>query len=328
MGVFGPGSTASIPGNFKVFNGIDNPGDFYAPRAASLTTLVKNGANLLRIAFTWERLIPNMPKALNGGAVVLNSTYAAYLSNAITTITAAGGYVLLDMHNYGRYFFPGTSGLNSNVFGDGTLKADHLAQSWKAIALKWGSNPRVMFSLMNEPHDLPDGGSAYVSGAIAAIQEIRKISSQKIFVCGTDWTSLKRWVDNNAWVVQPIINMRFSNIVWDMHHYLDWDYSGQHDDCSVTNHAASFDRTTQWLLANNQQGFVGEIGSSPGACATVLKNALSHLHNSPNQWIGFAYFASGSAWSGATPNYYIEKADGTIGGDQYNVVKSFLPKVV
>lgn len=328
MGINGPNHAASIPGKLKVFNGNDQPGDFYAPRTTSLTTLVKNGANVLRLAFTWERLVPNMPKSLNGGGVVLNATYAAYIGKAIATATGAGGQVILDLHNYGRYYFRGTSGLNSNVLGDGTLQAEHLAQTWKAIARKWGTNPRVMFGIMNEPHDLPDAGRTYVSGVIASIREIRQISTRRIFVCGTDWSSLKRWVDTSAWVVKPIIDQKFANIVWDMHHYLDYDYSGQHDDCSITDHAASFARTTQWLLANNQKGFLGEIGTSPGACATVMRNALNYLHARPNQWIGFAYFSSGSAWGGARPNYYIERADGYIGGDQYNVVKSFQPKVL
>lgn len=63
MGVNGPNSKLSIPGKLKVFNGIGNPGDFYAPRPASLATLVKNGANVLRLAFSWARLVPNMAKS-------------------------------------------------------------------------------------------------------------------------------------------------------------------------------------------------------------------------------------------------------------------------
>lgn len=333
MGPNGPLFAEAIPGrleNYDVNKALPVAGTgqrFFKPATTSLQTLISKGANTIRIPFAWERLVPNMPVALNGGAVTLNTTYAAYIDQTVLTVTNAGAFAILDLHNYARYNFRGVSaGLASSVLGGGVLKAEHLAATWKAIAARYRANPKVIYSIMHEPYDMPDGGTTYMNGAIDAIAAIRTLSTQMVLVSGVDWATGWGFSWNSAQVIQPLVARNFSNVVIDMHHYFDFKVGpGPHTACGATDFASQFDATTAWLAANNQKAFIGEIGVT-SACTPVMKNLLTYLSTKP-QWIGLAYFSAGPGWDKVYPDLYVEKAGGFIGGVQLETVVAFSPKV-
>src|SRR6201999_429411 len=109
-----------------------------------------------RIGFKWERL---QPSAYGG----LEAPYLARLDGLVRYATSHGGNVILNPHNFARYYGDtvGSSKVPNAVFAD----------FWGRLGTRYASNPRVMFNLVNEPHDLPS--EQWVSAANSAIAAIR-----------------------------------------------------------------------------------------------------------------------------------------------------------
>jgi hypothetical protein len=98
--------------------------------------------------------------------------YQATIGNAVRSATAAGLYVILDLH----WSAPGNfCALAQNPMAD----ADHSIELWKSVATTFKSSPNVLFELFNEPfffwmkpgsdpwNVLRDGGTftKYVTGS-------------------------------------------------------------------------------------------------------------------------------------------------------------------
>jgi endoglucanase len=55
------------------------------------------------------------------------------------------------LHNYARW--------NGGIVGQGGPTDAQLASVWEQLAKKYSSNAKVIFGLMNEPHDIPNIGT-------------------------------------------------------------------------------------------------------------------------------------------------------------------------
>ena len=89
-----------------------------------------------------------------------------------------GARVVLDPHNYARYY--------DQVVGAG-VPDDAFADLWSRLAIRFGSNPLVVFGLVNEPHDLP--AEQWARAAQAAILAIRATKARNlILVPGVAWS--------------------------------------------------------------------------------------------------------------------------------------------
>ena len=91
------------------------------------------GMNTFRLPFRWERLQPTL-----GGA--FDAAEWNRLQTAVTTLTATGATVLLDVHNYARYrgkIIAGTDGPTNAQFSD----------LWVRLATRWKNDPQVIFGL-------------------------------------------------------------------------------------------------------------------------------------------------------------------------------------
>ena len=70
---------------------------FIEPDASTVPFWKDAGLNIYRVGLQWERAQPTQ-----GGA--LNETYLGYLDKFVTAATNAGQYVMLEPHNYARYY--------------------------------------------------------------------------------------------------------------------------------------------------------------------------------------------------------------------------------
>jgi aryl-phospho-beta-D-glucosidase BglC (GH1 family) len=57
-----------------------------------------------------------------------------------------GAYCILDIHNYARW--------NGGIVGQGGPSNSDFATFWGLLAAKYASQSRVIFGIMNEPHDV------------------------------------------------------------------------------------------------------------------------------------------------------------------------------
>jgi len=124
--------------------------------------------NTFRIPHQMERL------AQGAMAASLDATYLSEYQTVINYITKAGGYAIIDAHNFGRYG------------GSIVTSASDMHTYWQNVATEFATNDNVIFDCMNEFHDEPST-ELVVSLNQACINGVRAAgaTSQYIFVEGT-----------------------------------------------------------------------------------------------------------------------------------------------
>ncbi len=223
IGEFGSDDLTNKGGVFSNINPGTYNRDYKYPREDVYAYLYGRGVRVGRLAFRWERIQP----ALRGP---LDATELGRLTAAVNAAGAAGMKLVLNLHNYGRYW----SGTDPNtrtelVFGNGLTAAD-LADVWGRLATAFQGNAGVLgFGLMNEPHDFGTNGALlWEQVSQAAVTAIRNAGSGKlILVPGYDWASAAVWLTHHtrgSWISDPS-----DNFAYEAHHYWDNTRAGKYE---------------------------------------------------------------------------------------------------
>jgi aryl-phospho-beta-D-glucosidase BglC (GH1 family) len=200
-------------------------------------------------------------RAIVGEPGAFHAGYEAYITQVLDAHAAAGIRCIIDLHNYGRYqdfiynadgsvtglstsrdplirpFTTDGSKVQERIFATAagsTLKVANFADFWSRAATRWKGHPGLGgFCLMNEPHDLPnvgrttvtyDGEDLNILAAFhqAAIDAIRAVDPDTpIYVSGNGWqAAMTLGTQNPAWP------LRGTNLIYDVHMYLDASCSG------------------------------------------------------------------------------------------------------
>ena len=112
--------------------------DFTYPSIGEFGYFQSNGCNVIRLPFLWERLQPDLDRPLD-------VTEARRLKSVVGQATGLGIKVILDVHNYARYF--------GKMIAAPEVPQERFAGFWKYLADEFKADPNMMFGLMNEPHD-------------------------------------------------------------------------------------------------------------------------------------------------------------------------------
>lgn len=254
------------------------------PSEADFKRYAERDLKLVRLPFRWERIQPRLNSELN----------SVELARLMATLDHAKKYnmqVILDMHNYYRYY--------GKLIGSSDVPISAFADTWRRIAQKVASHPAVYgYGLMNEPHST---NGHWPAAALAAAKSIRTIDAQRwVVVAGDRWSSAFHWPSYNtqlvkdAWMRDPK-----NNLMFEAHLYFDKDYSG-----TYANMSAVYDPMigvvrakpfVEWLKKYRLRGFIGEHGSpdfSPSAVAAT-DNLLKYLGEN---CIPSTYWAAGPWW--------------------------------
>ncbi len=164
---FGSPPTTSNPGVYNT--------DYTYPTDAEIRYYVGKGMNTFRLPFRWERL-------QNSQNAALNATELSRMDAFVSDATAKGAYVLLDPHNYERYY--PTSDPN-DLIGSSAVPDSSFANFWSQVAAHYKGNSHVIFDLMNEPHDLPT--EQIVASDNAAIAAIRTAGASNLIFVEGEW---------------------------------------------------------------------------------------------------------------------------------------------
>ena len=268
----------ALPGEFGV--------DYTYPTAAEVDFFLASGMNLFRLPFRWERLQP----VAQGG---FDADEAARLDQFVSYATDAGATVLLDPHNSARYY--------GAIVGSAELDVSAFTDLWTRLAQRYGNNDRVVFGLVNEPHDMTTEG--WLQDANAAISAIRAAGAPNlILVPGNDYTGAHNWYEDwygtpNAEVMLGVVDPG-DNYAFEVHQYLDDDNSGTSPQCvSPTIGSERVAAFTGWLHENDLRGFLGEFaGADNRQCLRALDDLLGYLDLNDDVWLGWAYWAAGPWW--------------------------------
>ncbi len=120
-----------------------------------------------------------------------------------------------------------------------------------------------MFELMNEPHDIDlTAWVASCQQAVAAIRKAEKVS-HTILLPGENFSSAGKFLSSGwgpalATVTNP--DGSTTNLLLDLHKYLDVDNSGDHPDCVMDNVADTFEPVAAWLRTHKRQAMLSETG--------------------------------------------------------------------
>jgi len=285
--------------------------DYFYPSTATIDYFAAKGMNVIRVPFRWERLQPNP----NGE---LNAAELQHLDAVVATATQRGMSVILDVHNYAAY--------NGKPLGTPDVPMATLAGLWGPLAARYKNNPRVIFGLMNEPKGLPtETWLQAANGAIAAIRD--NDASNLILVPGNGWTGAHSWLSSSYGTPNSTVMLDvqdpLNNYAFDVHQYLDKDYSGTSPTCvSETVGVTALTRFTNWARQNGKRAFLGEFGGGTDkTCLAALDRMLLFMKQNSDVWSGWAYWAAGP-WP---PTYFtsIQPIDGQ-DRPQMNILRKYI----
>lgn len=267
----------SVPGTYDT--------TYTYPTHAEVDHFVGLGMNAFRLPFRWERL----QKAQFSD---LDAAELGHIDDFVDYATGRGAYVLLDPHNYARYY--------DTVVGDG-VPATAFADFWGKIAAHYKTNDHVLFGLMNEPHDM--SADTWLADANAAIAAIRSAGANNVItVPGNDWTGAHNWVgtstSSNSQVMVGVDDP-LDNFVFEMHQYLDADSSGVDlDNCaSATVGSERLSNATSWLAQHGGRAILAEFGAGANTtCLAAVDDMLSFMDAHPDEWLGWTWWSAGPWW--------------------------------
>ncbi len=276
--------------------------DYTYPTDSEVDYFLSEGMNTFRLPFRWERLQPT-PDA------PFNSAEFARLNSFVTYATIHGATVILDPHNYGRYYpDPNNSqGSAQGLIGSAVPDAE-FDDLWSRLAQDYKDNPNVAFGLMNEPNSMPT--EQWVTAANSAIAAIRSAgASNLILVPGNAWTGASSWDQNwygtpNATAMLNVVDPGH-NFAIEVHQYLDDNSSGTSATIANNDPNIGVERLTdftQWLEAHHLRGFLGEFAAAnstmgPGQIGNeAITNMLNYMQANSSAWLGWTWWAAGPWW--------------------------------
>jgi endoglucanase len=339
------------------------------PTNSEVDYYTNKGMNTFRMPFRWERL-QTIPNSLINNSSPTASTaekdnYAELqrMDAFVNYATSKGDYVLIDPHNFERYYplssnfqsssqglIGGTTAdsqssyntLNGSGSGANVVVTNAMfANFWGQIAAHYASNSHVIFDLMNEPNSV--SASQVVTSDNAAIAAIRNAgANQLILVEGTSYTGAWTWTsgsgNNTAFAPANIVDPA-NNWAVEMHQYMDSDGSGTHATINNNDPMTGVSRitaATQWLQQNNVRGFLGEFAvdnsiinknnpADPNTLGNeVLNNMLQYMQANSSTWIGWTWWGGGPWWANNSL-FHIDPVSGVDQNDMA-VLQQYLPK--
>lgn len=224
--------------------------------------------NAFRLPVGWQYLVASP------GATLNSANFAHYDALVQGCLSSGASLCIIDIHNYARW--------NGAIIGQGGPTNAQFANTWSQIAAKYKGESRVAFGVMNEPHDIPDikAWAASVQAAVTAIRQAGA-TSQLILLPGNNYTSAGTFVSSgSADALNAVTNPDGSktNLIMDVHKYLDSDNSGTHTECVTNNIDGAFAPLATWLRTNKRQAILSETGGgNTASCQQYLCQELQYL---------------------------------------------------
>ena len=260
--------------------------DYVFPTTSEVDYYLAKGMNTFRIGFQWERLQPTAKG-------IFDTAYWTKLDALVRYATGKGAYVVLNPQNFARYY--------EQVVGSVEVPNAVFANLWRRLALKYKTNPKVLFGLVNEPNTMRT--EQWVSAANGAIASIRSAGATNVVLApGNGWTGAHSWYDtwygtSNA-VAMLGIKDPGDNLLFEVHQYLDGDSSGSLGTCvSTTIGRQRMGSFVTWLRTNKKRGFLGELaGGRNATCYAAVSDMLTFVNAQSDVLVGWAWWGGGPWW--------------------------------
>jgi endoglucanase len=256
------------------------------PTQAEVDYFSSRGMNVFRYQLLWETLQPAVRTPFDKADLERLKTSVRYA-------TSKKLVVLLDPHNYARYY-------GTNIVGGPEVSAADFADFWRRLAIEFKDDPYVWFGLVNEPHNMPT--QQWFDAANACIAAIRDTGANNlILVPGNSWTGAHSWKGggdkSNAKCVLTVKDP-LDHWVIEVHQYVDADCSGTHRQIvSPTIGSERLQGFVQWCREHKMRAVLGEFGvpvvPDGDKC---LHDMLNSMERDSDVWLGWTWWAAGSRW--------------------------------
>ncbi|KAF8898927.1 endoglucanase [Infundibulicybe gibba] len=255
------------------------------PPVSQFSHFASQGVNIFRIPFAWQLMTPTL------GGTISSSFFSRYDATVQAALNSGSSpFVILDLHNYARW--------NGAIISQGGPTDAQFTSLWSQLAAKYKSNSKIIFGVMNEPHDL-QSVSTWANSVQAAVNAIRAAgaTSQYILLPGSSWSSAQALPTEAGPYLLKVTDPAggTSKLIFDVHKYLDSDNSGTHLDCT-TNNIDVLTTLVNWLKANgNRQALLSETGGgNTSSCETDLGAELAFVKANYPSLVGFTVWSAGA----------------------------------
>ncbi|EEU38273.1 uncharacterized protein NECHADRAFT_105936 [Fusarium vanettenii 77-13-4] len=242
-----------------------------------------SGLNTFRLPTTWQFLLNEQV-----GGKLDEEKFGQY-DQLMQICLDTGAYCMIDVHNFARY--------DGGIIGQGGPSDEAFADLWSQLAQKYAKEEKVMFGLMNEPHDLDV--NLWAKSCQAAVTSIRKAGakSQLILLPGTNFTNVETFITTgSADALAAIKNPDGSKdgLIIDLHKYLDINNSGSFEECTTDN-VEAFKAMADWLRENKRVAIISESGASMDpSCMEKFCAQNEFIAKNSDVYIGFVGWGAGS----------------------------------
>ncbi|ORY56371.1 glycoside hydrolase superfamily [Pseudomassariella vexata] len=239
--------------------------------------------NIFRLSVGWQYLTNDVV----GGD--LDATNFANYDVLMQACLATGSHCAIDIHNYARW--------NGEIIGQGGPTNDEFTALWTSLATKYASETKVIFGVMNEPHDVTV--STWAETVQAAVTAIRNAgaTSQYITLPGSDYQSAGSFIsDGSAAALLGITNPdgTTTNLIFDVHKYLDSDNSGTSTECVTNNIDDAFSPLATWLRKEGRMAILTETGGgNVASCEKYVCEEIAYLNANSDVYLGYIGWAAG-----------------------------------
>jgi len=178
---------------------------------------------------------------------------------------------------------------------------EQFKEFWNELARRFADNPRVVFGINNEPHDMPT--QLLLVNNQAAIDGIREAGAKQLILApGNGFTGGHAWTQptgaaGDAPSSEFLFKLRdpLRNTAIDVHEYLDEDFSGGHAECTQPG-PSNLANLTSWLRQHNLKAVVSEFGAGANQnCVNFVDDLLKYLAAN-DEYIGWNAWAAGPLW--------------------------------
>lgn len=176
--------------------------------------LASRGVKLVRIAIRWERIQSSFDKPLVKAEI-------AHLTDAVKAAAAHGIKVIIDLHQFGRFYLGESDGLGHAIsIGAPQVPLSAFIDVWTRLARTYDKNPAVIgFDLMNEPAAITP--AAWHRYSQATVTALRRAGIRKTLVIeGPVWDAAGDWSTKNPrpWISDPLHKIRYEAHAWWSNH--------------------------------------------------------------------------------------------------------------
>jgi endoglucanase len=240
------------------------------------------------------------------------------------------------MHGFGRLKTTRKDADPGTIIGESAVTAEMFADLWARLARLYKDSERVIFELMNEPHD--QNTDILLSTYNTVISAIRAQGARNLVLLdGNTWSGASSWVKpwdgsvSNAAAMLRIVDPA-DNYAFTPHEYLDG-HGGTLETCLPGATERGLPAVTEWARQHGFRLLLGEFGGGDNpVCHEEIAKMIAFVERNDDVWFGWTYFGAyaGQRSYNIPDNFFhgIDPPDygAPVDSNRTRVLRRFLPK--